>query len=446
MALSRIKTWAAGEILTAADLNAEYNNILNNALSLFSPLTGNLDADGNEIILDDDGDSSITADSDDRIDLRLGGTDIFRFRTVASAVNGLDFYGSATGNQPYIRSVGTDSNFGFDLRDSNGNEIAIFDGVASAVNELTITNAATGNPPIIGSSGETNVGINITPAGTGDTTITTGDLTLTSGDLILTSGDLTLTSGNLIMTAGAINEDKGADIASATTTDIGAATGNYVEVTGSTTIIGFGTVQAGTRRVVRFADASPPLLTYNATSLILPGDADIQTETGDVATFISLGSGNWICTNYQRDSSNIVRGEETAENASDVNFTGSFASVAATSSVAVKTGDIIYGFGVAEASLSAAGIMRLSLECSASLTAIAVGYTYTATGQEQIVAEWDRTTTAALGHQISGQWRVTGDGNVSMTLRASTDAAATNTVAANKGQCHMVILKGTAYV
>lgn len=48
MALSRVKTWIA-EILYASDLNAEFNNLLNNALSLISPLTGNLDAGSNKI-------------------------------------------------------------------------------------------------------------------------------------------------------------------------------------------------------------------------------------------------------------------------------------------------------------------------------------------------------------------------------------------------------------
>ena len=42
MAISRVKTWISGEVLTASDLNAEFNNILNNALSLLSPLTGDL--------------------------------------------------------------------------------------------------------------------------------------------------------------------------------------------------------------------------------------------------------------------------------------------------------------------------------------------------------------------------------------------------------------------
>jgi hypothetical protein len=98
--------------------------------------------------------------------------------------------------------------------------------------------------------------------------------------------------------SGAVNNAKGSDIASATTTDIGAATGNSVDVTGTTTITGLGTVQAGTQRVVRFTGALT--LTHNATSLILPTSANITTAAGDTATFISLGSGNWVCTQYQR--------------------------------------------------------------------------------------------------------------------------------------------------
>ena len=50
MALSAVKTWSASEVLTASDLNAEFANIYNNPLSLVSPLTGNLDFDGNQAI------------------------------------------------------------------------------------------------------------------------------------------------------------------------------------------------------------------------------------------------------------------------------------------------------------------------------------------------------------------------------------------------------------
>lgn len=105
---------------------------------------------------------------------------------------------------------------------------------------------------------------------------------------------------------GAINEAQGANIASATTCDIGAATGNYVKVTGTTTITGFGTVQAGTRRIVEFTGALT--LTHNASSLILPTAANITTVAGDVATMVSLGSGNWKCVSYQRNDGTAVGG------------------------------------------------------------------------------------------------------------------------------------------
>lgn len=97
---------------------------------------------------------------------------------------------------------------------------------------------------------------------------------------------------------GVENWFKGADIASATTTDIGASTGNVVDVTGTTTITGLGTVQAGTFRIVRFTGALT--LTHNATSLLLPSAANITTAANDVAGFVSLGSGNWKCVWYQR--------------------------------------------------------------------------------------------------------------------------------------------------
>ena len=102
----------------------------------------------------------------------------------------------------------------------------------------------------------------------------------------------------------ALNEAKGADIARATTTNIGAATGNFVHLTGTTTVTGLGTVQAGTRRVVRFAGAGT--LTHNATSLILPGAANITTAANDCAIFVSEGSGNWRCVAYTKANGQAV--------------------------------------------------------------------------------------------------------------------------------------------
>jgi hypothetical protein len=91
--------------------------------------------------------------------------------------------------------------------------------------------------------------------------------------------------------------NKGTDIASAAAINLGAATGDYVVITGTTTITSFGTANAGTERTLVFSGVLT--LTHNATSLILPGGADIVTDVGDIATFRSEGSGNWRCTGYQ---------------------------------------------------------------------------------------------------------------------------------------------------
>ncbi len=111
MAVSRVKTWISGEILFASDLNAEIDNVLTNGESLAWPATVNKDLDGNALILDADADSSISATTDDRVDIVTGGVTLFRFDgTVASAVNGFDFKGSATTGDVSIDAFGTDTN------------------------------------------------------------------------------------------------------------------------------------------------------------------------------------------------------------------------------------------------------------------------------------------------------------------------------------------------
>lgn len=96
---------------------------------------------------------------------------------------------------------------------------------------------------------------------------------------------------------------KGTDVPSATTTDIGSATGEFIDITGATTITSLGTVGAGIVRTVRFTGALT--LTHNATSLILPGGVNITTANGDMAIFRSLGAGNWVCVSYSPISGNV---------------------------------------------------------------------------------------------------------------------------------------------
>jgi hypothetical protein len=93
-------------------------------------------------------------------------------------------------------------------------------------------------------------------------------------------------------------------LASAATVNIGVATSNTINITGTATITAFDTVPSGIRRTLLFSTALT--LTNNVTSLILPASANITTVAGDVAEMMSLGGGNWKCTEYIRFTGNNV--------------------------------------------------------------------------------------------------------------------------------------------
>jgi hypothetical protein len=97
-----------------------------------------------------------------------------------------------------------------------------------------------------------------------------------------------------------------ASVASATTTDLGAVASDNMLITGTTTIASFGTAAAGVTRKGRFGDTLT--LTYNATSMILPGVADITTSANSTFEALSLGAGNWIVTKYQKTDGTAVIG------------------------------------------------------------------------------------------------------------------------------------------
>jgi len=92
-------------------------------------------------------------------------------------------------------------------------------------------------------------------------------------------------------------------IASAATCDIGAAGSLFVAVTGTSAITSFGTA-ANKLRFLRFAGALT--LTHDATSLILPGGANIVTAAGDTALFTSDAAGHWRCRQYARADGRMV--------------------------------------------------------------------------------------------------------------------------------------------
>lgn len=121
-----------------------------------------------------------------------------------------------------------------------------------------------------------------------------------SGAAIVASKlDLSAVAQSIAMSSKDITEAKGADVASATTTTIWVTDGNFIHITGTTTITSFGTAQqAGDCRTLVFDGALT--LTHNATSLILPTGANITTAAGDTAIVRAETTANARVISYVR--------------------------------------------------------------------------------------------------------------------------------------------------
>lgn len=191
--------------------------------------------------------------------------------------------------------------------------------------------ASTGGVVFPDNTTQTTAAVTTIPAGS-DTQVQFNDggafggdsgLTFNKTTNVLTSAGATFT-GTAAMSAAAFNGAVRVDVASATTTDIGAVISNYVRITGTAAITGLGTITSGVYRDVVFAGALT--LTYNATSLILPGGANISTAAGDTAGFISDGAGNWRCLWYTRASGRSVKAPAgyTATNTSVTSLASSY--------------------------------------------------------------------------------------------------------------------------
>lgn len=96
----------------------------------------------------------------------------------------------------------------------------------------------------------------------------------------------------------AFYEAKSSNISAAGLTDLSSATGNFVHITvaGTPTITSFGVLPTGARFVLVFEGVCT--ITYNATSLIIPGLANKTTAAGDCCMLISEGGGNWRIVGY----------------------------------------------------------------------------------------------------------------------------------------------------
>ena len=164
--------------------------------------------------------------------------------------------------------------------------------------------------------------------------------------------------------------EKGSDIASAGTISIGE--GGYFHVTGTTAItdIDFATAKNGRGAWLIFDGALT--LTYNATTLTMPGSASITTVAGDVAYVVQDASDNAKVLFYQRADGTAVgagsatSGTYTPTLTNTTNITSSTASTAQymrVGSVVTVSGKVV----IDPASQPAATLLGISLPVASSL-------------------------------------------------------------------------------
>ena len=237
-----------------------------------------------------------------------------------SGVRGL----SATGGQIALTSTTTGSIDGVNLGATTPGSLG---GTTLALAQVSIASAATTNLSTVAGSEVTVTGsvtINsfgtvaagairwVTFTGTPVVTYNVSSMILPFGvSMTMAAGDVlemeSLGSGNwkclsvqriAAVTGFDDTSVQGAALASASTVNLAAATGGYAHITGAVNITSWGTAKAGITRTVVFD--STPVVTYNATSMILLGGADQTMQAGDIATFYSEGSGNWRQTAFQR--------------------------------------------------------------------------------------------------------------------------------------------------
>jgi hypothetical protein len=247
------------------------------------------------------------------------GNELLTVTATASAVNYLNLANSATGSTVKLTADGSDTNVTLALKGKGTGMVRL---VASSSEAIGLSNNAQSLTGTLSLSSLTTSRTFTLPDTTGTFALTANKLSAfaatTSAELAGVISDETgsgalvfantptlvtpalgaATGTSLALSGGQLRAAKGADIASAATTDLSTATGNYVHITGTTGITAFGTVPAGTVMYLEFDGACT--ITNNATSLILPGGFNSTTAAGDILVMMSLGSGNWRCVEWNR--------------------------------------------------------------------------------------------------------------------------------------------------
>jgi len=284
-------------------------------------LGGGNDLDGEELILDANGNTSITADTDDQIDIKIGGADDFRFTAnTFTALSGSTFVGNLTGNasgtaatvttaaQSSITSLGTLTTLTVDDITINGSTISDAGDFTLDVEGDVILDANGGD--IFFKDGGTTFGSATNTSGdliikSGTTTALTfdgADVTL-AGDLTIGGDDLTMatnTAGHLLIADGTnFNPVAVTDLSAISTIASGdtllavdASGGGLKKVARSVLVAGLATSSAITDIV---QDTSPQLggnLDMNGADIITTSNATIDLAPNGTGTVVVRGNTN----------------------------------------------------------------------------------------------------------------------------------------------------------
>jgi len=284
-------------------------------------LGGATDLDGTELILDADGDTSLTADTDDQIDIKIAGADDFRFTAnTFTALSGSAFVGNLTGNasgtaatvttaaQSSITSLGTLTTLTVDDITINGSTISDAGDFTLDVEGDVILDANGGD--IFFKDGGTTFGSATNTSGdliikSGTTTALTfdgADVTL-AGDLTIGGDDLTMatnTAGHLLIADGTnFNPVAVTDLSAISTIASGdtllavdASGGGLKKVARSVLVAGLATSSAITDIV---QDTSPQLggnLDMNGADIITTSNATIDLAPNGTGTVVVRGNTN----------------------------------------------------------------------------------------------------------------------------------------------------------
>jgi len=175
------------------------------------------------------------------------------------------------------------------IADANGNQLIVFQTTGSAVNELEITNNASGSNPILAATGgDTNIGIALTPKGTGEIVIGAANLNYAGTAVTSTGAELNLVDG---ITAGTVSAslaviaDSNKDISGfrnvTLTGEVDAATGDFsgaVDIAGQLTVADG---SAGAPAISNTGDANTGLLFSAADTLAFSAGGTAQFTMAD---------------------------------------------------------------------------------------------------------------------------------------------------------------------